>query len=171
VLIYLVQETNSKLIIGLGSNWLTAADISIEYLEENPETKAVSIEMIQFFLEKGTSTYHLPPFLTIILAIQYFERVENNTAIDESYIQSQIMLGECHVHLGNLLDTDLIDQDETAISGNVNQHARENDCQESVSHYRAAVECFQNVQKLQIDALPDRFEEFLSDWLKDLEEE
>ncbi len=107
--------------------------------------------------------------------MQYFERVENNTAIqdkiDESYIQSQIMLGECHVHFGNLLDTDPIDQDETTISGNVNQHARENDCQESVSHYRAAVECFQNVQKLQTDALPDHFEEFLSDWLKDLEEE
>ena len=110
--------------------------------------------------------------------------------VDEAHIQSQILLGECHVHLGNLLDTEPIDQaldtdainqaldgdaiNQTLDADAIDQAETNHDqsgCQESVAHYRIAVECFQRVQKLQPGALPEHFEDFLSDWLKDLVEE
>lgn len=74
--------------------------------------------------------------------------------VDEPYIQSQILLGECHVHMGNLLDTD------------ADENNQENE--ESLEHYRQAVQIFQNVQKIQPGALPDQFEDFLSEWLLDM---
>jgi hypothetical protein len=70
--------------------------------------------------------------------------------IDPS-VQVNLLLGECNVHLGNLLDTD--DDQEG----------------EGIGYYKEAVENFKMVRSLEKDALPDHFEEFLEEWEKDME--
>ena len=82
--------------------------------------------------------------------------------MDESFVQAQILLGECHVHMGNFLDTDAVSE-----NGNSEEETAESD-EESIAHYKKAVECFQYVQKIQPGSLPDQFEEFLNEWMQDL---
>ncbi len=70
-------------------------------------------------------------------------------------IQIYLLLGEAHVHLGNALDQDN-DESEDAI--------------ESIESYKEAVDYFSKVQELDIDALPEQFEEFLLEWKAQMEE-
>ena len=61
--------------------------------------------------------------------------------------------------MGNLLDTEE--------EGGDKEEDKENE--ESLAHYRQAVQLFQKVQQIQPGALPDQFEEFLSEWLLDMQ--
>jgi hypothetical protein len=72
------------------------------------------------------------------------EKEENPTAL-------YLLMGEVQVHLGNLLDK----EDEES--------------SESIDYYKQAVTSFRNVQKLDKDALPEQFEDFLIEWQQDFE--
>lgn len=60
-----------------------------------------------------------------------------------------LLIGECKVHLGNLLDTDEEETDEKSIA---------------MTYYEEAVECFTNLKEIDPELLPQEFEDFLNEW-------
>ncbi len=68
-------------------------------------------------------------------------------ATEKEQISILVLLGECHVQLGNLA------QDESA----------------ETDYYQKAVSYFEQVQQKDADALPEPFQEILLGWQDDME--
>ena len=114
----------------IGNCHLVQADLLMESMEQDTD----HLESIK---EKETITInHLKT------AINSFQ-----SAIEQSSPTPNLLLllGECHCHLGNILDS--LDEEL------------------SIKEYKKAVEYFQRVEK---DLLPEQFQEFLIEWTKDL---
>lgn len=122
--------------MGLGIGWLYLAD---EVIEANENEENLELEPVSTYLKDAISSFT--------------SALELAEASKKSPIALLLLLGEAHVHMGNITDVD----DEEA------------DNQESMGHYRMAVENFRRVQVTDKEALPEQFEEFLLEWEAELE--
>lgn len=127
---------------------------------DEKQIDSITLETAKQLLESGificiSSTYNLQ------IALEPLEKAKSITVDDkETKAQIYTLLGECHVNLGNLLDTDPED-------GPVDPNGTDNEA--SVDHYKCAVDCFQTVVDLDVGALPEAFVEFLQEWKVDID--
>ncbi|KAJ3276356.1 hypothetical protein HDV01_004979 [Terramyces sp. JEL0728] len=135
-----MDKDNEKCFIGLGNCFLGLADDLIQLQEEDADIKN---EQVVPYLQKA------------INAFKDAVKIQSNKSDLEKSTQINLLLflGESLVNLGNLTD---VDDDEA-------------DNSESQKHYAEAVETFEKVLELDGSALPEHFEEFLTQWKQDFE--
>ncbi|KAJ3322912.1 hypothetical protein HDV06_002571 [Boothiomyces sp. JEL0866] len=135
-----LDQENEKCFIGLGNCFLGLADDLIQLQEDSANVKN---EQVVPYLQKAINAFKE--------AVQIQSK---KTDLEKStQINLLLFLGESLVNMGNLTDID----DEEA------------DNSESQKHYAEAVETFEKVLELDSAALPEHFEEFLTQWKQDFE--
>ncbi|KAJ3262523.1 hypothetical protein HK103_000052 [Boothiomyces macroporosus] len=135
-----LDKENEKCFIGLGNCFLGLADDLIQLQEEAEDVKN---EQVVPYLQKAINAFK-----------EAVKIQSKKTDLEKStQINLLLFLGESLVNMGNLTDID----DDGA------------DNSESQKHYAEAVETFEKVLELDSAALPEHFEEFLSQWKQDFE--
>lgn len=74
-------------------------------------------------------------------------------------------MGECLINLGNIHDSEYLDHGD--------DHDPEDEVEVPINevadaYYKRAIECFRRVQKVDKDALPEEFVEFVEEWGRDM---
>jgi hypothetical protein len=137
----LFNQQNWERVLNKGENIVALIGLGNGYLY-------LADEMIQL-MEDGKDVNSLKIIKYLEQALSSFKKAL--TITNENPIPLYLLMGEVQVHLGNLLDKE--DEEST----------------ESLGYYKEAVLCFENVQKLDKDALPLEFEDFLKQWQEDMQ--